>query len=112
MFQHVVRTGWLCQGRGGYTRNRRLSRSDTMHANATLTPLMRAKLIQFPRAHHGSCALPPAPSASPIIGCCARVPFAIDRFQQINLNDRFFADSQDIFLHGLLGNRRMGTSIP
>jgi len=28
---------------------------------------------------------------------------------QIDLNDRFFADSQDIFLHGLLGNRRMGT---
>jgi regulator of sirC expression with transglutaminase-like and TPR domain len=24
-------------------------------------------------------------------------------------NDRFFADSRDIFLHGLVGNRRMGT---
>jgi hypothetical protein len=28
---------------------------------------------------------------------------------RINLNDQFFADSQDIFLHGLVGNRRMGT---
>jgi len=28
---------------------------------------------------------------------------------KINLNDRFFADSQDIFLHGLLGSRRLGT---
>lgn len=27
----------------------------------------------------------------------------------INPNDRFFADSRDIFLHGLLGSRRMGT---
>ena len=27
----------------------------------------------------------------------------------ITVNDHFFADSQDIFLHGLLGNRRMGT---
>ncbi len=27
----------------------------------------------------------------------------------INPNDRFFADSQDIFLHGLIGSRRMGT---
>ena len=27
----------------------------------------------------------------------------------LNPNDRFFADSQDIFLHGLLGKRRMGT---
>ncbi len=26
-----------------------------------------------------------------------------------NLNDHFFADSRDIFLHGLTGNRRMGT---
>ena len=27
----------------------------------------------------------------------------------LNPNDRFFADSQDIFLHGLLGKRRQGT---
>lgn len=27
----------------------------------------------------------------------------------MNPNDRFFADSQDIFLHGLLGPRRLGT---
>src|ERR1051325_8464327 len=26
-----------------------------------------------------------------------------------SLNDRFFSDSRDIFLHGLLGERRMGT---
>ena len=48
MFQHVVRTGWLKQGRGGYTLNRQPSHSDTMHANATLTPLMRVKLVR----HH------------------------------------------------------------
>jgi hypothetical protein len=27
----------------------------------------------------------------------------------INPNDRFFADSPDVFLHGLVGDRRMGT---
>jgi len=27
----------------------------------------------------------------------------------LTVNDHFFADSQDIFLHGLLGSRRMGT---
>src|SRR6266850_562816 len=48
MFQHVVRTPRVWQVGGGFTRNRRLSHSDTMHANATLTPLMRAKLVR----HH------------------------------------------------------------
>lgn len=32
---------------------------------------------------------------------------AIPSFE--NLHDRFFADSQDVFLHGLTGRRRMGT---
>ena len=54
MFQQVVRTGWLRRVGGGYTRNRQLVHSDTMHANATLTPLMRAKLIQHHLSHHCS----------------------------------------------------------
>jgi hypothetical protein len=29
--------------------------------------------------------------------------------QNIDLNDHFFTDSRDIFLHGLIGDRRMGT---
>lgn len=29
--------------------------------------------------------------------------------ETINPDDRFFADSRDVFLHGLLGDRRMGT---
>ena len=55
MFQQVVRTGWLRQVGGGSIRNRHSSHSDTMHANAKLTPLMRAKLVH----HHlaGSASL-------------------------------------------------------
>jgi len=48
MFQHVVRTGRLRQVGGGWTLNRQSSHSDTMHANATLTPLTRAKMVH----HH------------------------------------------------------------
>src|SRR5260370_136110 len=48
MFQHVVRTPRVWQAGGGCTRNPQPSLSDTMHANATLTPLMRAKLVR----HH------------------------------------------------------------
>src|SRR5204862_7990317 len=47
MFQQVVRMGWLRPGRGGYTLSRRSSLSDAMHANAKLTPRMRAHLVQF-----------------------------------------------------------------
>lgn len=36
-------------------------------------------------------------------------PARISRPENLNLNDHFFADSQDIFVHGLLGSRRMGT---
>ena len=54
MFQQVVRTERLRQGGGGYTLNRQPSRSDTMHANATLTPLMRAKLVHHHLAHRTS----------------------------------------------------------
>ncbi|MFO1511508.1 MAG: transglutaminase family protein [Verrucomicrobiota bacterium] len=36
-------------------------------------------------------------------------PERVSSPQNINPNDRFFADSQDIFLHGLIGSRRMGT---
>lgn len=36
-------------------------------------------------------------------------PARISSPENLNLNDHFFADSQDIFLHGLLGSRRMGT---
>ncbi|MBI3878178.1 MAG: DUF4339 domain-containing protein, partial [Verrucomicrobia bacterium] len=43
MFQQVVRTARVWQAGGGCTLNRPPSRPDTMHANATLTPLMRAK---------------------------------------------------------------------
>jgi transposase InsO family protein len=55
MFQHVVRTAMVWQVGGGSTLNRPLFHTDNMHANATLTPLMRAKLIQ----HHLSrgCSL-------------------------------------------------------
>jgi transposase InsO family protein len=54
MFQQVVRMGWLRQVGGGYTLNRQQSRSDTMHANATLTPLTRAKMVRFHNANHSS----------------------------------------------------------
>ena len=36
-------------------------------------------------------------------------PERVSNPQNINPNDRFFADSQDIFLHGLIGDRHMGT---
>lgn len=36
-------------------------------------------------------------------------PERISNPQDINPNDRFFSDSQDIFLHRLIGSRRMGT---
>jgi transposase InsO family protein len=48
MFQHVVRTPKAWQVGGGLTLNHLSSLWVTMHANATLTPLMRAKLVQ----HH------------------------------------------------------------
>src|SRR5882672_651184 len=48
MFQHVVRTLRVRQAGGGSTHYHPSSRTDNMHANATLTPLMRAKLVH----HH------------------------------------------------------------
>jgi tetratricopeptide (TPR) repeat protein len=36
-------------------------------------------------------------------------PERISNPQNINPNDRFFADSRDIFIHGLIGDRHMGT---
>ena len=36
-------------------------------------------------------------------------PDRISNPQNINPNDRFFADSRDIFLHGLISDRHMGT---
>ena len=51
MFQHVVRTPGVWQAGGGSTLNRPLYPTDNMHANATLTPLMRAKLVHH---HHAS----------------------------------------------------------
>jgi hypothetical protein len=36
-------------------------------------------------------------------------PERMSRPDNINPNDRFFADSRDIFLHGLIADRRMGT---
>ncbi len=36
-------------------------------------------------------------------------PERISNSQNINPNDRFFADSRDIFIHGLIGDRHMGT---
>lgn len=36
-------------------------------------------------------------------------PERVSNPQNINPNDRFFADSRDIFLHGLIGDRHMGT---
>jgi len=48
MFQHVVRTPRVWQVGGGLARNHQSSLWVTMHANATLTPLMGAKLVQ----HH------------------------------------------------------------
>ena len=36
-------------------------------------------------------------------------PERVSNPQNINSDDRFFADSRDIFLHGLIGNRHMGT---
>src|SRR5262245_50847352 len=45
MFQHVVRTQTVWQAGGGFTLNHRSYLTVNMHANATLTPLMRAKMI-------------------------------------------------------------------
>ena len=45
MFQEVVRTARVWQGGGGCTLNLPTYRTDNMHANATLTPLTRAKMI-------------------------------------------------------------------
>ncbi len=36
-------------------------------------------------------------------------PERITTSENVDPNDRFFADSRDIFLHGLVGNRRLGT---
>ena len=46
MFQHVVRTLRVRQAGGGLTRNHLSSLMDNMHANAKLTPKMRAQLVQ------------------------------------------------------------------
>jgi hypothetical protein len=45
MFQHVVRTAEVWQAGGGSTLNRPPYPTANMHANATLTPLTRAKMI-------------------------------------------------------------------
>jgi len=45
MFQEVVRTEEVWQAGGGCTLNPQPFRTDNMHANAILTPLMRAKMI-------------------------------------------------------------------
>jgi transposase InsO family protein len=50
MFQHVVRTATVWQVGGGSTLNRPPYPTDNMHANATLTPLMRAKMV----LHHAA----------------------------------------------------------
>jgi transposase InsO family protein len=52
MFQEVVRTEEVWQVGGGCTLNRSTFRTDNMHANATLTPLMRAKMISHLTTHH------------------------------------------------------------
>ena len=54
MFQHVVRTLRVWQAGGGLTHNRPSYPRDNMHANATLTPLMRAKLVQHHRVSGAS----------------------------------------------------------
>src|SRR3954471_2201481 len=46
MFQQVVRTMTVWQAGGGSTLNRWSYLTDNMHANATLTPLMRAKMVR------------------------------------------------------------------
>jgi len=54
MFQQVVRTTTVWQALGGSILNRLSFLTDIMHANATLTPLMRAKLVQHYLAHRCS----------------------------------------------------------
>ena len=54
MFQEVVRTGRVWQAGGGSVHNRRSFLSDTMHANATLTPLVRAKMVRQLTSEHRS----------------------------------------------------------
>ena len=51
MFQQVVRTGPVRQAGGGSTQPPTKSRTDNMHANATLTPLRRAKLVAYHHSH-------------------------------------------------------------
>src|SRR5882672_9050303 len=51
MFQHVVRTLRVRQAGGGSTRHHPSSLMDNMHANAKLTPKMRAKMVHF----HSTC---------------------------------------------------------
>ena len=45
MFQQIVRIMRVWQAGGGSTLNRWSYLTDNMHANATLTPLMRAKMV-------------------------------------------------------------------
>src|SRR5437868_273262 len=47
MFQEVVRTDSAKQVGGGCTLNLPPRRTDNMHANATLTPRTRAKMVQL-----------------------------------------------------------------
>ena len=54
MFQQVVRTVRLRQAGGGSTLNRPPYLTTNMHANATLTPLTRAKMIFHHQALGGS----------------------------------------------------------
>ena len=51
MFQDVVRTERVWQAGGGSTLNPQPFPTDNMHANATLTPLTRAKLVAHHLAH-------------------------------------------------------------
>ena len=51
MFQEVVCTERVGQAGGGWMLHRLPSRSNTMHANATLTPLTRAKMVAYHLAH-------------------------------------------------------------
>jgi transposase InsO family protein len=84
MFQQVVRTMMVWQAGGGSTLNRPPYLTDNMHANATLTPLMRAKLVR----HHLASAASLRSTAAAFGVCEKTVRKWLKRAQQSSSSQR------------------------